>query len=266
MTSLAGQNRSKLNHLLRAWPVGTVATMAWLERQGIYRQLADAYAKNAWLERISNGAFIRPDEQVEWTGALYAVQGQLALPIHAAGKSALELLGLSHFIPQHGRRPLYLMGVPQAKLPRWFLKRDWKVTVHFKTSRLFAGAHTLGLTSHSFKFYSITISSPERAILEMLHLVPSEQDFEEASLIMEGLGTLRAGLIQKLLEKCLSIKVKRLALLLAEKNGLPWFRKIDVSHITLGCGKRVIVKDGRFENKYKVTVPARFFLNHDRQG
>lgn len=266
MTSLAGQKRNKLNHLLRAWPVGTVATMAWLERQGIYRQLADAYEKNAWLERISNGAFIRPDEQVEWPGALYAVQGQLALPIHAAGKSALELQGLSHFIPRHGHGPLYLMGVPQAKLPRWFLKHDWKVTVHFKTSRLFAGAHTLGLTSHSFKFFAIKISAPERAILELLHLVPGEQDFEEAGLIMEGLGTLRAGLMQKLLENCLSIKVKRLALLLAERNGLPWFRKVDVTRISLGRGKRVIVKDGRFENKYKVTVPARFFMNHDRQG
>lgn len=265
MTSLAGQNGRKLNHLLRVWPVGTVATMAWLERQGIYRQLADAYEKNVWLKRISNGAFIRPGEQVEWTGALYAVQEQLALPVHVAGKSALELLGFSHFIPQNNRGPLYLLGVPPTKLPRWFLKCDWKVTIHFKTSRLFAGAHDLGLTSQSFKFYSVIISSPERAILEMLHLIPGEQDFEETSLIMEGLGTLRADLVQELLEKCLSIKVKRLALLLAEKHGLPWFRKLAAARIKLGHGKRVIVKEGRLDNKYKITVPARFVLNNDRQ-
>ena len=35
---------SKLNQLLKKWPRGTVATAAWLEQQGVYRQLSRRYA------------------------------------------------------------------------------------------------------------------------------------------------------------------------------------------------------------------------------
>jgi len=40
LSTMSGQNRNKLNQLLGNWPKGTVAVHAWLQDQGIYRQLA----------------------------------------------------------------------------------------------------------------------------------------------------------------------------------------------------------------------------------
>jgi len=103
--------------------------------------------------------------------------------------------------------------------------------------------------------YSIRLSSPERAALEMAELVPREQSFEGAQLLMEGLTALRPDLVQKLLQSCKSVKAKRLFLYLAEKCGHAWLNKLDLSKVRLGSGKRLIVSGGRYNPKYRITVP-----------
>ncbi|MDI1337495.1 MAG: type IV toxin-antitoxin system AbiEi family antitoxin domain-containing protein, partial [Lacunisphaera sp.] len=77
-----------------------------------------------------------------------------------------------------------------------------------------------------------------------------------ARLLFEGLGTLRPALLQTLLEKCTSVKVKRLFLHLAELQRHPWLRELDQSRISLGRGKRVLVAGGRLDPKFLITVPA----------
>ena len=72
---------------------------------------------------------------------------------------------------------------------------------------------------------------------------------------MEGLVTLRPSLVQTLLETCSSIKAKRLFLFLAEAMNHAWVKRIHLSNVRLGEGKRVIVKNGRFDSKYNITVP-----------
>ena len=79
----------------------------------------------------------------------------------------------------------------------------------------------------------ILISSPERAVLELLNNLPDKISFDEANKIMEGLYNLRPDLQRELLEKCTSIKVKRLFLYLAEKADLPWLEDLEP-------GKRVL--------------------------
>ena len=91
--------------------------------------------------------------------------------------------------------------------------------------------------------------------MEMLYFVPKEQGFDEAQKIIENLFTLRPQLVQKLLENCNSIKTKRLFLYLAEKQSLPWVRKLDLSRINLGSGARQIVAGGFLDKKFKITVP-----------
>jgi hypothetical protein len=92
----------------------------------------------------------------------------------------------------------------------------------------------------------------------MLHLVPKRQSFDEAVKIMEGLTTLRPKLVQELLEKCNSVKVKRLLLFITEKNDHLWMGELDLTKINLGAGKRVIVQDGFLDKKYQITVPRKY--------
>lgn len=61
---------------------------------------------------------------------------------------------------------------------------------------------------------------------------------------MDGLTTLRPRLVQNLLEKCNSFKVKRLFLFMTEKSQHLWFKELDTHKINIGSGKWVIVKNG----------------------
>jgi hypothetical protein len=72
---------------------------------------------------------------------------------------------------------------------------------------------------------------------------------------MEGLTTLRSRLVQSLLERCVSVKVKRLFMLLAENSKHAWVQKVDLSKVDFGKGKRTLAKGGRFDSKYNITVP-----------
>lgn len=250
-----GHKGNKINHLLKNWPAGTVATSYWFEEQEIYRQLVQCYRKSNWIDRIGHGAFIRSGDTVGWEGAVFAVQEQLNLPVYVGGKTALQMRGYGHFLQLGEKPPVFLFGEPGKKLPLWFDAFREKVDLHYVMANLFSGEKPVGLTKKSMGTFEITLSSPERAILEMLYLVPQEESFEEASLLMEGLNTLRPQLVQSLLEQCRSIKVKRFFLYLAENQNLPWVKKINTSRINLGKGKRSLVKGGRFDSKYQISVP-----------
>jgi hypothetical protein len=251
---MSGALTSKINQILKLWPRGTVALSSWLESQGVYQQLAHKYEQTQWFERVGYGAFVRSGDKVDWQGALYAIQTHASLPIHAAAKTALELHGITHFVAA-GRRNLFLFGAPRAALPSWFKKKDWGVTIRYATPELFSGPHDQGITEKTYGDFSIRVSSLERAILELLYLVPAQQQYEESKQLFEGLRALRPSLVQSLLENCKSIKVKRLFLHLAEATGQSWFEDLKIAKIDLGKGKRVIAEGGHFDSKYNISVP-----------
>jgi len=260
---MASENAGKLNKLLRNWPAGTVGTVPWLESHGIYQQLAHEYKKNGWIEQMGNGAYIKAGDRVSWQGAVNAIQDQLQMPIHIGGKSALELRGFEHFVTAGEGGFLYLFSEDATKLPTWFKKGHWGRRIFFKSLKLLPSEPKLGLSKQSFGVFEVSISAPERAMLEVLELVPKYQSFEEARLLMEGLVGARAKMVQNLLEQCRSIRAKRLFLYLAEHCNHAWFKKLDPTRINLGHGKRVIVPGGKFDTKYQITV-ARTVKTGDR--
>jgi hypothetical protein len=58
-----------------------------------------------------------------------------------------------------------------------------------------------------------------------------------------------------LLSHCNSVKVKRLFFWFAEHHNHAWLQKIDQSAIDLGKGKRMLVRGGKLDPKYNITVP-----------
>ena len=252
---MTSENGSKINRLLRIWPHGAVAVLHWLRQQGLYQQLVHAYEKSAWIRRIGQGAYVRVGDTIHWTGGLYAMQAQMGLPVHVGGKTALEMQGYAHYLPLGKGAVVALFGTPGTRLPAWFQQYDWGVELRYITTRLFDDAIDAGLTKKELGSYAVTISTPERAILEVMYGIPRDASFEEGALLMEGLTTLRPRMLQVLLEQCRSVKVKRLFMYLAEDCNHAWVKKLDVSKVDLGKGKRMIVKGGRFNSKYNITVP-----------
>lgn len=248
------QNKYKLNHLLTHWPSGTVSVYSWLKSQGISRKLVEHYKRKNWVYPIGRGAVARKGDQVDWPGGLYAIQKQLGQPIHVGAKTALELKGYSHFVSLGKGGPLFLFGPPRQNLPGWFSKYKWDRKIHTVRTNLILSKDHYGFSESDQGSFSIKISSPERAIMEALFLVPSHQSFEEAYYLMEGLGGLRPSYIQTLLEACQSIKVKRLFMYMAEKCDHSWIKRLDLTKVYFGKGKRVIVKNGKFDPKYNITV------------
>jgi len=252
---MASAQSSKINQLLKKWPTGAVAVLSWLEQQGVYQQLIHEYEKTSWVRRVGRGAYVKAGDKVEWPGGLYALQEQLGLPIHAGGKTALSMQGYAHYVPMGKGTTVVLFGPPNVKLPLWFKQYRWGGKIRYATTNLFVSKGEHGLTQKEMSFYSVTVSTPERAMLEVLYEVPKRESYEEATLLMEGLTTLRPRLVQTLLEHCASVKVKRLFMVLAERCKHVWVNKLDLSQVEFGKGKRMLLKGGRFDSKYSITVP-----------
>lgn len=245
----------KLKHLLQNWPQGIVATDSWLHTLGIDKALKWSFQKSDWVKSIGYGAVIRSEDFVDWKGAVFALQKQLNIPIHVGGKTALEIQGYGHFV-KFKESKVYLYASSGAHLPKWFLNYDWGVNLKIANTNFLAAQ--VGLRPEKFKSFELIISSPERALLELLYQVPKNQSLEESYLIMQGLVGLRPAVLQALLENCNNIKVKRLVLFLGEYLNHPWIKRLDIAKINLGKGARQIIKEGYYDQKYKITVPKEF--------
>lgn len=256
MSSMNRQNSKSLNLFISELPVKMVLPSEWLNQQGISRKLIWAYVKSGWLRQLANKAYSRTDTPVTWLSVIYALQFYLKLPIHVGGKSALSLLGRGHFVPASGLHAINLFKSQNCRVPSW-LKHisEIKIEFHLCNSKLFGNDTDEGIIDKEVEGINIKLSSPERAMLEVVHLVPTKQTYEEALLLMEGLADLRPKIANTLLQQCNSIKTKRLFLHMADKCNHPWLKKIDINLVELGHGKRQIGEGGVYDNKYQLSVP-----------
>ena len=279
---MARESESKLNRLQHLLPERLLVTASWLEARGYSSQLRSQYVAADWLEQPVRGVYRRPGLQLNWDDVVASLQGLVGIPAFVGGRSALEIEGYAHYISPDGLREVHLYT--REQLPGWLFKLDLGVRfVGHNVDRLFpglpvptprqldfintasvpddvetdmlqaSGLQELTLDSDAWPVWG---STPERAVLELLDGVPHRETFEQADKFMEALHTLRPTLVQHLLEQCRSIKVKRIFLWLAERHEFAWLRKLDLERVDLGSGKRVLVKGGRLDPKYQITVPS----------
>lgn len=161
-----------------------------------------------------------------------------------------------------------------GKLPGWVskLKLESKLVFH-NEERLFK-LHTHaranhGATTSANDFlqssyttqpwgqweWPLTISSPERAILELLDEVPERETFHQADVLMEGLRNLSPRRLYTLLTACRNVKVKRLFFWFAERQQHAWLTKLNRRGIDFGKGKCMLVRGGQLDPKFNITVP-----------
>lgn len=252
---MSTQKVLKINKLIMDWPKGAIYVTKYLYNKGYGLDLLKRYRRSLWLKSIGTGALKLYQDSVDWQGAIYALQKQLNLSIHPGGKTALELSGFAHYL-SNKMENLYIFGQRGEKLPRWYQNYNWSVKTHYSASQLFRDS--TGMKPYKYRDFKILISSPERAILEMLYHFPKYHTFDECFHVMENLVGLQPIQCQNLLEQCNSIKVKRMFLFLAEYAEHFWLDSIDTSKIDIGNGKRVLVENGAYIEKYKITVPKKY--------
>ena len=106
--------------------------------------------------------------------------------------------------------------------------------------------------------WGLTMSTPERAILEAVDELPDRESFHTLDMVFESLTTLRPRLLSDLLQACRKIKVRRLFFVFADRHDHPWRKRIDPQAFDLGSGDRTLVRGGRIHSRYRIMVPEEF--------
>ncbi len=276
--TMSEEREEKLNQLMADLPEGLLVDAAWLEGRAIYPSLRSKYVDQGWLEQPARAVYRRPRGALKWQQAVISLQTLLEIPVVVGGRTALELQGYAHFLSQTVTE-VHLYG--KEKPPAWLNKLGCGARFVFHNSeRLFKNDPvTRGLTSLQCNLESgqgrsrvplqqsltvqswgqwdwpLTLSSPERACLELLDELPDRESFYQVDKLFDGLVSLSPRRLQKLLEDCRSVKVKRLFLFFADRHRMRWLRHLDQDKIDLGSGKRMLAKGGRLDPTYKITVP-----------
>lgn len=261
-------NDNKLNKLHGLLPEGVAAPSKWLAEQGYSRQLVRKYVQSGWLMPLGHGVYIRPQTALNWQGLVLGIQRLARLNFHVGGVSALNLQGYAHYLPLAGSMGdnngegkggnlIQLWG--QGKVPAWVKTVSLPEILQFHKRQLFTSfASNVGFESvpGGVRDWQLRISAPERAIMEVLYEVRDDRhSFTHALELFEGLTSLRPKLVNTLLQHCRSIKVKRLFLFMADQFSYPWVSRIEKDQLDLGSGKRVVVKGGKLDKHYLITVP-----------
>ena len=267
MSTVSRPTDTKLNHLQTILPEGVVFSSHQLSASTYSRQLVQKYVAGGWLLRLGRGAYRRPGAPLKWENVAYSLQ-QMKLPFYPGGETALGLVGRAHQLPASGRQTVHIYG--SAKLPLWVAKAVSDVRFRHHAEELFDEPPPFWSRTHGSTLISdptwepyrwgawdwnIHISCAERAWLEFLQDVPAKAGFDEADELASGLRTLRPKLMEALLGRCTSFKVKRLAFWLGERHHHAWVSKINRESISLGEGKRSLAPGGRLIKRYNITVP-----------
>ena len=243
---------SKINLLLQKLPSGALFFSSWMKENGISYELQRRYRDSEWLTPLGAGVMVRTGENPSIYGALSSLNIQTGKHFYVGGLSALGLAGYTHYVPMG--RPVVYVGYPKGEwVPAWLRNHDWGVDLLFVTSGYFD--LNTGMTKMNQGAFEILVSTPERAFMECLNLVPKQYNLMDLYHVMEQLTTLRPDTVQALLEQNTSVKIKRLFLYMAEKAGHEWFGELDLKKVNTGSGNREIIADGVYDKKYQIVIP-----------
>lgn len=234
-------------------PDGQVVNRAWLQERGFDRSRIDFFLLSGKLVRVGRGAYRRSGPPLKWEHFVYSLQ-ELGIDLHVGGRSALDILGYTHYLEMSGVKKIALYSV--VPLPHWITSIK-EILFEHHAMQCFDVLDNTALTTKSFGHWDwqLRISSIELALLELLCEVRDEADFLVADKYFESSTSLRPKLVNVLLQQCTQIKAKRLFMWFAKRHNHAWVHELDRNAIDLGSGKRVIVKGGALDKEYQITVP-----------
>jgi hypothetical protein len=269
------QKDGKLKNLLETVPPGFLVDTPWLASRNIDRKLAYWYLKRGWLQPVVQGVYRRPavaddnaHSRVGWKTTVISIQQLMGYDVHLGGRTALSVYGFRHYLAFSDIETIYLYGdsptwLKRLPTPHKFVTRSRSLFRHMPVG--INDEHTFGSVEDpeealnlSPKQWPLIMSSPERAILEMLNEIPKNESFHTVDKLFEGLSSLRPNLLEELLRLCSSIKVKRYFFVFADRHKHAWRKYISTTGIDLGSGPRFIFKGGRIHPEYKISVPQDF--------
>jgi hypothetical protein len=267
--------RSESRHLLeRALPEGVPVPAAWLHHIGVSSPAIHRQVRSGGLQALPGQAYVRPGPPLTWVAALYGAQ-QTGMPVHVGHLSALTLHGLAHYLALGGQETLHLY-LARRRPPTWLASLPFPVQWHHErviqepapsptgwpdtlreVRHDIPAAQGLGLMPAPNLAWTLFISSPERAAVELAATLTRGESWDTAYETFTGLTTLRPVLVQQLLAASTNMVTRRVFLHLARSSGHAWLDRLDLDALDLGQGKRQIVPGGTLDPEFLITVPRR---------
>lgn len=237
---MATIKESKLKNLYTRLELGAPLTSEDLAALSISADLAVHYVRAGWLTRLARGVYCRPNDTLALRPSLLLLQRKLD-GLHVGGKSALDWYGMRQYVSQ--QPVLHLYGWVAGRLPEWFIER---FPAEYHRKRLFDEHPTALLHVGPFERRdgAPQVSSPERALLELLSEVGVRQPLQEARELVESTYSLRADVLSELLQRCTSVKTVRLCLQLGREGAQPWVDKLDPDKLPTGSDRPWVSKSG----------------------
>ena len=266
MRSMAMQKNGKLNQLERLLPEGLLVDAAWMTSKGYSTALRSQYVASGWLEQPTRGVYRRTpsklNSKLSWDQAVVSLQIHI-LPgsmLVVGGKTALEWQGYAHYLSQTAKE-VHLYG--RKPPPSWLMKLPLDVAIlYHDDNRLFYNSLPDGafvLQPWGQWKWPLTLASPELAALQLLDELPLRESFDQIDKLFDGLANLGPHRMQKLLTACHNVKVKRLFFFFADRHKHSWLKHLDKRAVDLGSGKRALVKNGKLDPTYQITLPQELF-------
>jgi len=233
---------------------GVLVNRQWLNENGFDRTAIDYYMRSKTLKAVCRGVYRKPGPTLKWQNVVYSLSS-LGFSVHVGHMAALQFHGFTHYLELSGAKVISIYC--EKKLPRWTFQIEIKDKLQQVSRNPFSFDITKGIEEVPFGTWDwpVRYSVPERAFLELLSTVDSPAGIQQADTLFEGAANLRPVIVQEMMEQCGQVKAKRLFLWLARRHNFPWFKKLDISKIDLGKGKRQIVRNGILDKDYLITIP-----------
>ena len=176
----------------------------WLRKNGYSDQLISKYRKSGWLATLDKGVMYRTGDSLSSFAALSCYNTQLNKKVRVAAHSALELFGYNHYVPMG--KPLLMVAYPNSTTPKWMSNDSFDKTIKPFSTKMIDTPQTSTIRIDGV---DVLVSSPEQAFMECLLLTPEQYNYMDLYYIMEHLTSLRAEVVQTLLENIKNQRVKR---------------------------------------------------------
>ena len=235
----------KIKSLISNFPKDVILTSTILKEKGFKQEDIKNCINLGWLKEIYDDTYIRFYEELTVDGALWTIQ-QDCPRIHIGGRVGLDkYYGICRYVRVE-KETIFLNS--NCKLPQWFLALFKDKVKIFETDFI---PFNLGLKQYENKYgLKFNIPCQEMASLELLYLVPKYISSVEAFEIGEFFYSLRPKTLQKLLENCKDIKVKKLILEIANNFKYDWLEELNLNKIQLDNKITEIDKDGDLYANY----------------
>lgn len=245
---------NKIDLLLRKGTKNGLYFSEWLKRNGYSDQLISKYRQSGWLTALAKGVVYRTGDKLSAYAAVSCYNSQLNRQLRVSAHSALELFGFNHYVPMG--KPVLMVAYSGLSIPKWMIADYFDRTIKPFETNTFT---TIQTSTVKVEGLNLLVSSPEQAFMECLLLAPDRYSYVDLYYIMEQLTSLRADVVQTLLETIKNLRVKRMFLYMAEKAGHYWFEILDIKKIDIGTSKLQLEENGTYIGKYRITVPKELF-------